>query len=764
MINIQIDRTGKVSGDTNTVAATETDKYSQPIRVLHPDFPHVIHKIRYRQGRLEAFDIINRDDIFRFIVDGPGTVRMQYIAEDVHTGEPILTSETFRLDVSKSIRKPCGEDPSHRLHTPHILDLEIVKLTDRLKEVGIIPSHRQEVIGDCNFLTNDREYILSEGSTNTPEGENKSSKRYLMRVRNIDNLILQTAHLLVSGGKAIFYRTGYKSDKSVCTCKSVYTWTDWDAILYNNTASVVESENSETIPFKPGQFVVVKSSDNAYSLYYDVSSGSDIEDRILISSGGGSSLSNIINITDSSYENNVYEISCDEIDVPYAGMICIFTPRHDMDSSASNNIKFNEDISGIYTRNESGSLVILDKPVLKADVPVLMIYSNKRWIVDSPTLTNTSENVDKIINIFDFENNVIKDDAIPESVERIENKVTTLSDDIIYSDYQYPTAKATIDYVNSKLGESYNDVTTNIVTSNAPSSIRDFINVLLSYINHSEELVYGTECTALDAICTNEINAVSLIELGLRGIDYDHSLYVSNENISTHSYACRLMSPETKYTANSLFSFAKKHDAVFKTTSWQDILPGDVIVYTDSSEIDQFSVYIGNCGSYKLMIVSRNSNNPISCERLNMSDTPDYVIRFPLNFVNELYPFNLISDGEESIAVNSSSSKTYYLDSNLVIDIPYTVNCKITINKGESLIINNESCYYASADIIDSYVTFPYIPNSESSFELTTSSLLDVKVSDFQLYEGLLDAPERYDIPLSSRDTNAVNSILVYTE
>ena len=444
MITLRVSRDGNVTGDVNSIAAYENEKYSKPIRILHPDFPQVVHLIKYHQGHIDAFEIISADDLFRFLVNSSGPVHFQYIAQNRCTGQIVFASKPFMLTVGKVENGMCH---NHIPPSPDSRAIQeaLLKITQRLGEVGIITQNRRGIITNCNQLLLDSECVVLEGSINTPEGTYKSTKKYLVRIRVVDNITIQIAQLLQPGSKAIFYRTGYAKDANN------YIWSDWDTILFGASSGVVYTDDIDTVPFKVGQLIVVKDSENYY-LYYDLPTGSSKSDRVLVSSDAANS-DTIVSISDESYSNYTYVIKYADIAVPYSGMICVFTPNHDMVADKMNLIKFNEDISGIYVKDESGSLAIMNKPLLKQGIPTLLIYSNKRWIANIPTVTFTDERFEQLLNAFDFDNNVIKDEFIPDTIERVANKVMDLSDDNSYEDNQYPSAEATKSYVSDKISD-----------------------------------------------------------------------------------------------------------------------------------------------------------------------------------------------------------------------------------------------------------------------------------------------------------------------
>lgn len=444
MITLRVTRDGNVTGDVNSIAAHDNEKYSKPIRILHPDFPQVVHLVKYHQGHIDAFEIISADDIFRFLVNSSGPVHFQYIAQNKCTGQTVFASKPFMLTVGKGENNCCHDSVPVGFDIQTIRD-ELFKLHHRLKEVGILPQCNKGIITNCNQLLLDSECLVLEGSINTPEGVYKATKKYLIRIRIIDNITIQIAQLLQPGSKSIFYRTGYAKDANN------YVWTDWDTIAFASSLGVIYTDNIDTVPFKAGQLIVVKDSNNYY-LYYDIPTGFSKNDRVLISADANNS-DTIVSISDEDYSNYTYTVNYKDITVPYSGMLCVFTPNHDMIADHMNLIKFNEDISGIYIKDESGSLAIMNKPLLKQGIPTLLIYSNKRWIANIPTVSFTDERFEQLLNAFDFDNNVIKDEFIPDTIERVANKVMNLSDDSSYEDNQYPSAEATKSYVSDKISD-----------------------------------------------------------------------------------------------------------------------------------------------------------------------------------------------------------------------------------------------------------------------------------------------------------------------
>lgn len=769
MINIQIERDGRVSGDVNMVAAYERDRYSQPIRILHPDFPHVIHKIRYRQGRIEANDIISGDDMFRFMVNGAGLVRFQYVAEDSRTGIPVLTSSPFTLNVAKSKMKPSGEDLSHRLHGPDMIKDHIDLITQRLKDVGIINNGKSAAVYDCNNLIDEQEYIVGPLSKNTPDGEGKSTSKYLMRVKTVEGIAIQTAQLIESGRKAIFYRTGtLQNDKPVI-------WTEWDPLFYENTATVVEGDSTTEITFNPGQYIVIHNEDNTYSLYYDLVNGESIADRVLISTTPTEDGRGIVNIAEDSYVNGVYSVISEDIDKPYDGMMCVFLPKTESVEGVKHYIRFNSVTAPVYVRTSSGSLKALDTAAFQADVPSIVIFNNRKWITNAAVVVDNTEEVAKLVDAFDFEHGVLKDSAIPASVERVANKVTSISETARYTDSEYPTVTAVRDYINSKLSDSGETVTSRVLAGNAPSSVRDFVHVLLTYVTHSSKFVLGDSYTALDINCTNQLNMATLIELALRGIDYYHSKYVQTTNEKAYRYATKVVTSDSgKYDMQGLIDYAVGYGRAFVPTSWEDLLPGDIIAASDETDIHPMKVFLSKVDS-RLMVIDYTSENVLKCRYLPASTLPSHVLRFPLNFVNELYSFNLCAT-EVNQTLSGQQSIELSLDKSLQAEEPYTVHIDhVMLTAGDVLTLRydvkegtNSSeltvcSYIAVADYTGS-VDFPLcigIKDVDTLTLVNTSSHI-ISCQGVGIYGGLIQPPEDYTAPLSATQT-AGSSILVYT-
>lgn len=762
MINIQIGRDGIVSGDVNSVAANDNDKYSQPIRILHPDFPNVIHKVRYRQGRVEASDILSGDDMMRFLVCGPGLVRLQYVAEDARTGQAVLTSSTFSLNVAKSHLRPSGCDPRHRLHTDSILQQELNNIASRLNEVGILKCNKSIEPRDFNKLLRDEECIAGILSTNSPEGVCESAKQYLVRIRVIDKYVIQVAQLLEAGCSAVFCRSGMQN------VNGSYVWDSWQSLIHKDAATVVETDDINKVAIIPGQYVVVKNQDGSYSLYYDLhESDSDSTSRVLLSSN--TNYDSVVTVTDSRYENNTYYINCNNVAIPYDGMVCVFLPQHSNKADVTNYINFNDNVSAIYVRTSKGNIQPLTFSAISKDIPIIMIYSRKRWIVNAALIIDSTEGVDKIVSSFDFDKNVFHDAVIPSNIERVNNKIHTISDLVSYTRGEYPTVEAVKAYVSSKLEGSSSSLSDRVVTSNPPSSVKDFLHVLFTYLHATDRLVFGSEHTALDSECFNEIDTVSLIELALRGIEYNNSKYVRTDNTSSFSYSPRLPDPQNiKYTSQELIDVAIKQGRAFVPNSWKDIMAGDIIVTADSD--DGLAVYISTIGDKYISLNCSRTGDLLSLQRHDM-DLPNYVLRFSLNFVNELYYFNLVNANYRSVTVSSHEECVIHLDQVLNIDSAYTVSFKVSMKSGSKLSVNlssteHDDCfeYTAIADINNEVIVMPLITSSTLSSVLIISnnSSSDIQLSDVSLHEGFVTPPKVYNEPLSSRES-AGSSIMLYT-
>lgn len=768
MINIQIERDGRVFGDVNMVAAYEHDRYSQPIRILHPDFSHAIHKVKYRQGRIESTDVISGDDMMRFIVSGSGLVRFQYVAEDARTGIPILTSAPWTLNVARSKMKPSGEDPAHRLHGPDMLREHLDLITERLKDVGIINTSKTASIYNCNELIDEKEYIVGPLSENTPDGTERSEKKWLLRIKRAEGVVIQTAQLLESGHKAIFYRTGTLQPHADVI------WTEWDPLFYENAATVTEGEDVNAIAFSPGQYTVIHNEDNTYSLFYDLVEGSTLADRVLISTTpDGGTGEGILNITSDSYENNTYKVTCENIEVPYEGMICVFLPQSDNAEGVTSYIKFNETIAApIYVRTAAGKLQPLRTLGIRADVPSILLYSKNRWITNATLVVDNTQQVATIVDAFDFAESVFKDSVIPKTVERLINKVNSISDSATYTDDQYPTVNAVRDYIENKMASSGDTVSSRVLAGNAPSSVRDFVHVLLTYVTRSDKFLYGDLYTALDNNCTNQLNMATLIELALRGIDYYHSKYVGENNRKCFSYATKLITPEGgKFNNSTLVDYAISYGRAFSPDSWLDILPGDVVV---TSSHHPLKVFIGKSNN-RALLIGFNNDDILKCEHVANAELPSHVLRFPLNFVNELYSFNICATSV-STTLSEGQSIELSLDKPLQAEEPYTVHIDhVMLSAGDTVTLrydlkDGETSselsvfgYIASEDYVGS-IDFPILIGKDDieSVSLVNASSHIIDCQGVGIYEGLIQPPTDYTTPLSATQT-AGSSILVYT-
>lgn len=239
MISIQIDRNGVVSGDVNAIVGNDSDRFSKPIRILHPDFKNVVHKVIIRQGREQITEVINADDFLVFPVLDNGLIHMQYVAECTLDGESLLTSRIFDMVIARSNMKPSGEDPKHRMHSPKILEQELFEISDRLKAVGILEGSKQALSYNCDSLVEDKEYVLAENSINTPEGPQSSIDKYLMRVICKEGVAIQLAQRISGDTNGIFYRSGaVQSDNAVL-------WNSWES-LFANTQNCEQLTNKVT--------------------------------------------------------------------------------------------------------------------------------------------------------------------------------------------------------------------------------------------------------------------------------------------------------------------------------------------------------------------------------------------------------------------------------------------------------------------------------------------------------------------------------------
>lgn len=738
MITIQINRDGTVTGDTSVVAAYDNERFSKPIRILHPDFPHAVHKLTYRQGRAVTTDVISRDDLMRFIVNGPGIVRCQYVAEDARTGDTILVSSPFRLDVAKGFKNPSGEDPAHRLHTPDIIEMDLKAISDRLKEVGIITKTQDFQPYDFNLLDEDAEYYAGPDSKHTPEGDGLSESRYVVRVRVVNSYAFQTAYMIHQYESSIYYRTGIKhsGDRVV--------WNNWKPVLSNNIPTVSETDDVDNAPFVPGQYLVVRQADGTYLLYFDLPSGTSEKDRVLISSSGKSG-NGAYNFS-AKVENSTFTVVSTDVETPFDGMMCTITTDNVNDGINTCSINFNGTSADVYARCADGTIQPVISSLIAANVPAIYLYSNGKWITD----------------------------AVVEGYEKLNNKVSDIVD---ADDTKYPTVAAVKSYVDKKVEENQSVVTNSVLTSNAPSSVRDFIKCALTYVTNSNRLTLGSEYTSLDETCTDQIDAAALVELCLRGVDFYNSRYMRQANFLNYKYAAKLPdSDNDRFNADELFSKAASVGCVFSVNRWSDMLPGDIAYWKkDNSKlnaqlailIDTESHLAGLSGEVSVISTSEKAGDVVTLSNLLEDDLPDYAIRYPLQFVNELDYVNIVTNGEDILSGSGTGILgTYTLDSPMKKETPYTMSFNLSAPKGCVLrlsIQGNTSSYstqfQTDREYSDEDISFTFCnAMKQDGYAITivkNSPSMFVALTAASLYEGTIQT--YYTEPMSDRQASTTS-------
>lgn len=274
MIRIQILPDGSVTGDVGRVMAYQNQTYSEPITVLHPSFKGAIYKLIYKWGHTSFCDLLDASDQTKLHIHGAGRVKLQFVAENVLTGEVYLASKPFDLIVHQALDAGpnnfisggavCGGHSHHSLHNygwnggcnpdPSGLAEMVVKLGIELAEETRIRSEQDSLIWeemykiknaladagfvlddgapktyDCNTLVQPREYNLDNLSTNVPI----SGKEFKVQVRRYTSNILQTAYLIAEGKRLIFYRTGVLDDARGIV------WTDWMKMVHETSIKEV---------------------------------------------------------------------------------------------------------------------------------------------------------------------------------------------------------------------------------------------------------------------------------------------------------------------------------------------------------------------------------------------------------------------------------------------------------------------------------------------------------------------------------------------
>jgi len=136
--------------------AYRDQSYSEPIHVLHPRFSGAIYKLIYKWGNTHFSDLLDGDSIVRLHIREPGRVSIQFVAENVLTGEILLTSKPFDLIVHQGIN--IGPDRFingtfyGRHHGYHGCNNDLSGVTDSLMRIGVELADEQRVRSEQDSL------------------------------------------------------------------------------------------------------------------------------------------------------------------------------------------------------------------------------------------------------------------------------------------------------------------------------------------------------------------------------------------------------------------------------------------------------------------------------------------------------------------------------------------------------------------------------------------------------------------------------------
>lgn len=144
MINIKVDNTGKVTGDTNSVVGYDNQIESNTVHILHPNKSNVLHKVVYQEYGTECHQYLDANDEVKLKIFGNGVIKIQYVQEDASSLNAVWSSEIFELVVNKAISPILPDFTCRPIYPPHccgIIDISDTtitnncKLSDRLESI-----------------------------------------------------------------------------------------------------------------------------------------------------------------------------------------------------------------------------------------------------------------------------------------------------------------------------------------------------------------------------------------------------------------------------------------------------------------------------------------------------------------------------------------------------------------------------------------------------------------------------------------------------
>lgn len=272
MIRLQVMIDGAVTGDVGSICAYENQSYSEPIKILHPQFEGALYKLKYYWGNTEFTNLLDANDEVRIQIRHYGMIRLQFIAENPISGEVYLASKPFHLVVHKGVNNiyscnnnfhsyypqcscnsssSCGSELDTIVRLGIELDNEmrvraeqdsviwkaIQEIREALEKANIVVGNNTPEKLDANIILTSGEYNASSESINFPT----SGQSYKLLVNTISNIVQQTAYAAVTNETRMYYRTGTiveKNEENIENSKVV--WTNWIPISHETNVMEIE--------------------------------------------------------------------------------------------------------------------------------------------------------------------------------------------------------------------------------------------------------------------------------------------------------------------------------------------------------------------------------------------------------------------------------------------------------------------------------------------------------------------------------------------
>lgn len=109
MINITVYQSGDISGDSGKIVAYSDEKFTQPIKIVHPIYSNAMYYIEYKYNDTIYKNRLDDNGITRLRVENAGYLKCQFVACDILNGNVIFKSKSWNFIINEKF----STEPSH---------------------------------------------------------------------------------------------------------------------------------------------------------------------------------------------------------------------------------------------------------------------------------------------------------------------------------------------------------------------------------------------------------------------------------------------------------------------------------------------------------------------------------------------------------------------------------------------------------------------------------------------------------------------------